>query len=93
MKVLGTQVLDEFARRHADVRGPVAAWLAEAQEAQWKTPQDVRARYRTVSFIGNHAVFDLKGTKYRLDVIVAYNTGVVLVKRMGTHAEYGDWTF
>lgn len=93
VKVLGRKVLDDFTRRHADVRGQVAAWLAEAEEAQWKTPQDVRARYPTVSFIEKHAVFNLKGTKYRLDVVVAFNTGVVLVKRMGTHAEYADWKF
>lgn len=93
MRVLGKDVLGEFTKGHADVRGSLAAWLAEVEEAEWKTPQDVRARYPTVSFIGKHAVFNLKGTKYRLDTVVAFNTSVVLVKRMGTHAEYADWKF
>jgi len=62
----------------------VAAWVAEAEEAVWKSPQDVRARYPTVSFIrGNRAVFNLKGTKYRLDTTIAFNTGIVVVERMG----------
>lgn len=93
VKVLGKDVLQDFMKRQADVRGPVAAWLADVEEAQWTTPQDVRMRYPTVSFIGRHAVFNLKGTKYRLDITVAFNTGIVLVNRMGTHAEYADWKF
>ena len=38
-------------------------------------------------------VFNVKGNKYRLDTRVAYRTGVVVVKRIGTHAEYDRWTF
>ena len=84
----------DFVRRHADVRGQAAAWLADVEEAEWKTPQDVRARYPSVSFMGDRrAVFKLKGTKYRLDTQIAFNTGIVSINRMGTHAEYADWTF
>jgi len=38
-------------------------------------------------------VFNLKGTKYRLDTTIAFNTGIVVVERMGTHAEYTKWKF
>jgi len=61
---------------------------------QWKTPEDVRERYPTVSFIGgNRAVFNMKGKKYRLDTTIAFNTGIVQINRAGTHAEYGSWIF
>lgn len=94
MRVLGRETLSDFIKRHAAVRTQVAAWVAEAEEAVWKSPQDVRARYPTVSFIrGNRAVFNLKGTKYRLDTTIAFNTGIVVVERMGTHAEYTKWKF
>ena len=94
MNVFGREILQEFIKQHAEVRGPAIAWLAEAEEAQWKPPQDVRARYPSVSFIGDRrAVFNLKGKKYRLDTNIAFNTAVVAVIRMGTHAEYSNWTF
>jgi mRNA interferase HigB len=94
VKVFGREVLYDFIRRHADVRGQVVAWVADVEGAEWKTPQDVRARYPSVSFIGDRrAVFNLKGTQYRLDTSIAFNTGVVAINRMGTHAEYADWTF
>ena len=42
-----------------------------------------------VDFIAdNRLVFDLGGNKYRLIVHVSYKFGRVLVKFIGTHAEY-----
>ena len=43
----------------------------------------------TVDFVGdNRLVFDLSGNKYRLVVHVAYAYRRVLVKFIGTHAQY-----
>jgi mRNA interferase HigB len=91
VKVVGREVLSDFVERHADVRSQVAAWIAETEEAGWKSQQDVRDRYRSVSFVGKRAVFDLKGKKYRLVATIAFNIGVVVIERMGTHAEYTKW--
>ncbi len=94
MKVVGRKKLEEFSRRHADVRSQIQAWLCEVEEAQWQTPHDVKARYATASFLGdNRVVFNLKGNKYRLDVKLSYKNQVVLIKRIGTHAEYSTWKF
>ena len=37
---------------------------------------------------GQRVVFNIKGNEYRLVAALAYNTGVVFVKFIGTHAEY-----
>jgi mRNA-degrading endonuclease HigB of HigAB toxin-antitoxin module len=43
----------------------------------------------TVDFVGdNRLIFDLGGNKYRLIVHVSYTFSRVLVKFVGTHAEY-----
>ena len=94
MTVVGKGTLDDFKQRHADARSPVDAWLCEVEEAQWNSPHDIKARYATASFLAdNRVVFNLKGNSYRLDVKVSYKTQVVLVKRIGTHAEYDNWNF
>jgi mRNA interferase HigB len=94
MNVVGKEILDDFKRRHADARAQVDAWLAEAEGVDWNSPNDIKARYASASFLpNNRVVFNLKGNSYRLDVKVAYKTHVVLVKRIGTHAEYNKWTF
>ena len=92
MKVLGKRILDEFANEHGDVRGQLTAWIAEAESAMWKSPADIRARHATASFLSdNRVIFNVKGNRYRLEVKVAYKMSVVLVKRIGTHAEYSKW--
>ena len=94
MKVHNKKALEDFKERHADVRSHVDAWLCEAEEAEWKSPQDIKDRYVTASFLAdNRVVFNLKGNHYRLDVKVSYKNQIVLVKRIGTHAEYDDWKF
>ena len=94
VKIIGRGVLTEFIRRHADVRGQVAAWVGEVEEADWKSPQDVRARYPSVSFVEDkRAIFNLKGNKYRLDTRIAFEAAVVAIVRMGTHPEYSQWKF
>ena len=90
--VVGREVLNEFARRHADIRSQLQAWLAEAEEAQWAVPDDIKRRYPTASFLaGNRVVFNLKGRKYRMVVKISYEVRVVMVEKVGTHAEYSDW--
>lgn len=94
MKVVGKQILEAFKDRHADVRSHVDAWCLEAEEAEWKSSRDIKARYATASFLAdNRVVFNLKGNDYRLDVKVSYKSQVVLIKRIGTHAEYDNWKF
>lgn len=92
MTVVGREVVSEFARRHAEVRSQLQTWLAEAEEAQWRTPEDIQRRYPTASFLaGNRVVFNLKGSKYRMLVKVSYQIQVVMVEKVGTHAQYSKW--
>ena len=94
MRVLGKKLLEDFKERHADVRSHVDAWICEVEEAQWQSPHDIKAQYATASLLAeNRVVFNLKGSSYRLDAKVSYPTQVVLVVRIGTHAEYDKWTF
>ncbi|MCZ6635939.1 MAG: type II toxin-antitoxin system HigB family toxin [bacterium] len=92
MKVVGLPLLREFQNRHADVRSQINAWISEVEEAQWNSPQDIKARYSSASFLANNqVVFNLKGNDYRLVVKVSYKAQLVLIKKIGTHAEYSRW--
>lgn len=33
-------------------------------------------------------ILNVKGNRYRLEVVVAYNTATVVIRWIGTHAEY-----
>ncbi len=94
MIVVGKEILEEFKRVHADARPQLDAWLAEAEDADWETPNDIKQRFSSASFLANsRVIFNIKGNTYRLDVKIAYQMKVVLIKRIGTHAEYDKWTF
>ena len=92
MNVISRKLLNDFAKAHTDARQALFAWYHEAKSATWKTPQDIKNKYASVSFPknkkGNRVIFNIKGNKYRLEVSVAYNTGTVLIKTIETHAEY-----
>lgn len=59
--------------------------------AIWESPQDIKARYRSASFIKNNRVgFNIKGNDYCLIVAIAYRIGIVYIKFVGTHAQYDE---
>lgn len=89
MRLVGRNTLDEFIRAHAEARAWTGNWIADTGAAQWRTPQDIKNSCASAGFLANRIViFNVKGNRYRLEVQVAYNTGVVIVNWAGTHADY-----
>ena len=90
MQVVARRTLRQFWERHPQAEGPLRAWFAAVSKARWTGPSAVKRQFGiTVDFVGdNRVIFDLGGNKYRLIVHVSYVFGRVLVKFVGTHAEY-----
>lgn len=92
MRVIGVPILEEFMRRHLEVKKPVQAWLAEARNATWKAPHELKEQYSSASILkGGRVVFNLKGNKYRLVVRIDYRMQIVRIEKVGTHDEYDGW--
>jgi mRNA interferase HigB len=89
MRIIAVGTLRSFWQQHPDAEQPLKAWYDEAKHATWRTPQDIRARYTSASFVGgNRVVFNIKGNDYRLIVAVAYRFQALYIKFIGTHPEY-----
>jgi mRNA interferase HigB len=90
MNVVAKRTLIQFWTRHPQARGPLTAWHALAARANWEGPQDVKAQFgANVDFLAdNRVIFDIAGNKYRLIAHVSYVYKSVLIKFVGTHAEY-----
>ena len=89
MKIVGRSRLEAFCDKHTDARKWIEHWLSEVEESAWASSLDVRARYASASFLGDNVViFNVKGNEYRLEVSIAFQTSVVVVKWVGTHTEY-----
>jgi mRNA interferase HigB len=89
MRVIARKTLKDFWEKHADAEQPLKAWFYEAKAAHWKSFTDIKARHGSADALpGSRAVFDVKGNTYRLIVRIHYNTGIVFIRFIGTHAEY-----
>jgi mRNA interferase HigB len=95
MLVIGSEIVERHFRTHAGHKGTKAArsqydaWLAIAENAHWRTPEDVKASYPKASILkGSRVVFNIKGNDYRLIAALQYRAGVLMIRFFGTHAEY-----
>lgn len=96
LKVLGIPILEKFKKEHAQSRGPLNAWLEEAKNAQWRSMNDVWARYPKASLMkssDSRIIFDIKGNDYRLAVQAVFKQGILKIEWIGTHAEYDKKIF
>jgi len=91
MRIVSKKKLREFWELHPDAKQPLLAWYREVEKEDWDTPAKVKEKYRNTSIVGdNRVVFNIKGNSYRLVVKISYPARVVLVRFVGTHAEYDE---
>lgn len=89
VRVFNRSTVRSFADAHANARQPIFAWFAEVEGASWSSPDDIKARHPSASFLpGNRVVFNIKGNKYRVVVAIKYEFFAVYIRFIGTHAEY-----
>jgi mRNA interferase HigB len=90
MRIISRRILREFWEKHPDAAIPLQTWFHDVERATWVSPADIKAVYRNASFLANNrVVFNIKGNHYRLVVLVVYQHGVVYIRFVGTHEEYG----
>ena len=90
MQIIARRTLRRFWERHPKAEGSLRAWFSAVSKARWSGPAEVKGQVgATVDFVADkRVIFDLGGNKYRLICHVSYRFGPVLVKFVGTHAEY-----
>ena len=89
MRIISRKALREFWGKHGGAQKTLEAWYADTKQANWKTPSDIKNVYQNVSFVANdRVVFNIKGNRYRLVVVVVYKHGIVYIRFVGTHSEY-----
>ena len=89
MRVISVGVLRDFWAQHSDAEQPLKTWFSTAKKARWASPADIKAQFGTASILqNNRVVFNIGGNKFRLVVVVLYNTYSILIKFIGTHEQY-----
>ena len=88
-RVISKPKLRNFWEQYPDSEIPLKTWFKTAQKAEWNKPNDVKLDYPSASIIkGDRMVFNIRGNNYRLIVKIDYKNQWVLIRFIGTHAEY-----
>jgi len=89
VRVIAKKTLRDFWSHYPDCEQQLKAWYQEAEESNWKGPNDIKQDYPSASIIGdNRIVFNVKGNRYRLIVRINYSYGMVWIRFIGTHRQY-----
>ncbi len=87
--ILSKRRLREFWARHPDAQAPLTDWFRLVRARRYGSPHDVRRDFPAASFLGaGKTVFNVAGGRYRLVVVMRYETGRAYVLRVVTHQEY-----
>lgn len=89
MRIITKGTLRDFWELHPAAALPLQVWYKETKEANWKTPNDIKAQHGNASIVGNNRiVFNIKGNNFRLIAAINYATSIVYIRFVGTHQEY-----
>jgi len=90
MQIIAQRPLKLFWEEHLEAEMPLRTWYALVSRASWSTPAHIKEQFgNAVDFVAdNRVIFDIGGNKFRLIVFVAYKAHRVLVKFVGTYAQY-----
>lgn len=90
MQIVAKKRLKKFWEKHPQAQTPLETWHALVSKAEWKRSADIKKLFgATVDFVAdNRVVFDIADNRHRLVVHVSYEYKAVLIKFIGTHAQY-----
>lgn len=88
-RIVAKRTLREFWSEHADAEQYLKTWYDTAKNANWCSPNDIKASYANASILKEgRVVFNIKGNSYRLVVKFNYERQWAFIRFVGTHAEY-----
>jgi len=91
MRIVSHRRLVEFysSEGHGDSQAALERWYDMAEKAEWKNLSDIKVDFPATDYVGNqHYVFNIKGNKYRLIVVIKFTIGHIFIRFVGTHSEY-----
>ncbi len=89
MQIVALKTIKNYAIQHAESKVALMRWYEITEASEWKDFNDIKKTFRSADYVGNKRyVFNIKGNDYRLVAIVLFEPRRVLIRFIGTHAEY-----
>lgn len=89
MRIIAERTIRLYYEEHPASKAALQDWVQKVKEANWRSFADMRNTFNSVDYVGNqHYVFNIKGNDFRLVAVVKFTVQFVLIRFIGTHAEY-----
>ncbi len=86
MRIISKKRLKEFWQKHPQSEVPLNDWYKIVSRNNYKDFVELRSTFPSVDLVGNLIVFNISGNKYRLITAIHFNTRVIYVRVVLTHA-------
>ena len=93
MKIISNSALRAFAALHPQADEPLQGWRRVIEKNRFGNWAELKATFTTVDKVGELAVFDIGGNKYRLIAYIRFKKQIAYIKAVLTHQDYdkGTW--
>jgi len=89
MRIIAKSKIIDYYTEHPDAETALEEWYQKTKKSEWMCFADMKKTFNSVDNVGNqHYVFNIKGNNYRLVVVIKFTIKTVLIRFIGTHAEY-----
>lgn len=89
MVIISKTILNQFGLQHGDSLTALNEWYAVVKAADWKNLADIKQTFNSADFVGNDRyVFNVRGNRYRIVVLIFFDKRTLFIRFVGTHAEY-----
>ena len=91
MRLISNPRLREFAAIHSDAGAPLQGWRRVVEKGKFGNFAELKQAFHAVDKVRDLFVFNIGGNNYRLAASIHFNTQILFVRAVLTHAEYDDW--
>ncbi len=80
--------LVERAARYPDAASALRVWFDVAVASKWRSLDEIRKSFPATDMVGDLAIFNIRGNRFRLIVRIVFRYQRIYVKEFLTHSEY-----
>lgn len=91
MRLISNKALRDFAKIHPVAQVPLQGWRRVVERGRYRNFAELKGAFNSVDKVGDYFVFNIAGNSYRLIAAIHFNTQILYVRSVMTHAEYDEW--
>lgn len=89
MRIIAERTIRLYYEANPAAKTALQDWVEKVKKANWSSLPDMKKTFNSVDYVGNqHYVFNIKGNDFRVVAVVKFTVKFVLIRFIGTHAEY-----